>query len=88
MMGNKAWGMLRSSYKADSKGRYKTSDAMKVATHFANECDRLSLALEASEKRFVTLLMDYERIRNQPIRLVGSNSNALQVDEQSRDHDT
>lgn len=54
-MTNKAWDMLREKYKPDGKGRYKTVDAMKVATYFEQECSRLRLELEQSEKRFSTL---------------------------------
>ena len=42
-MSNMAWDMLRSGdYKPDGKGRYKTADAMKVASRLADEVERLT----------------------------------------------
>jgi len=45
-MTNKAWDYLKANYKADGKGRHKTTDAMKVACHFADEVARLRAKLQ------------------------------------------
>jgi hypothetical protein len=48
-MGDPAWNMLRDNYTPDSKGRYKTLDAMEVAKHFAEETKRLKGYIEELE---------------------------------------
>jgi DNA-directed RNA polymerase alpha subunit len=42
-----AWGRLRAQFKPDSKGRFKTLDAMKIAVEIDNE--RLALIKELDE---------------------------------------
>ena len=42
-----AWDRLRSQFKPDSKGRFKTLDAMKIAVEIDNE--RLALVKELTE---------------------------------------
>ena len=37
----KAWDLLREQFKPDGKGRYKTTDAMKVAKQLEEEVNRL-----------------------------------------------
>ena len=37
----KAWDLLRTQFKPDGKGRYKTMDAMKVAKQLEEEVERL-----------------------------------------------
>jgi hypothetical protein len=40
-MTNPAWDYLRENFDPDHKGRFKTTDAMKVAVHFMEEAVRL-----------------------------------------------
>jgi len=47
-----AWDRLRSQYKPDSKGRYKTVDAMKIAVQIDNERVRLIEELKQLKKQF------------------------------------
>ena len=46
-MSNKAWDMLRSQFKPDGKGRFKTLQAMHVAKQLAEE-----KKWRAEEKKF------------------------------------
>ena len=46
----KAWDLLRSQFKPDGKGRYKTVDAMKVAEQLEEEVNRLSSSLTEAKK--------------------------------------
>ena len=73
-MSSKAWDMLRENYKADAKGRHKTADAMKVAVHFEKENDQLRAELENLARRHATLQQALDRLRHQPIQIVGSDS--------------
>ena len=40
-MSKEAWDYLRANFKTDGKGRHNTTDAMKVACHYADEVARL-----------------------------------------------
>lgn len=46
------WDRLREQFKPDSKGRYKTTDAMKVATQIDNERLMLLEELNKLKKHF------------------------------------
>ena len=46
-MTNRTWDMLRSGFKPDGKGRFKTTDAMKVASRLAEENEDLRKIIAA-----------------------------------------
>lgn len=46
-MNNRVWNMLRSKFKPDGKGRFKTLDAMKVADLLAEENEALHKIIDA-----------------------------------------
>ena len=43
---NRAWVMLREQFKPDSKGRFKTLDAMSIAKQLAEENEKLQADLD------------------------------------------
>jgi hypothetical protein len=45
-MSNRAWDMLRSQFKPDGKGRFKTTQAMHVAKQLAEENEILRKTLD------------------------------------------
>lgn len=60
---SEAWDYLRENFKPDGKGRYKTSDAMKVAEKFAADKQILSLEIQILRERlnlWALLAMDQE----------------------------
>lgn len=56
-MTNRAWNMLREQFKPDSKGRFKTIDAMSIAKQLAEENEKL----QADVKLLSDLLKKYTR---------------------------
>jgi hypothetical protein len=52
MIQQTAWDRLRSQFKPDSKGRFKTVDAMKIAVQIDNERVRLAEELKQLKKQF------------------------------------
>jgi hypothetical protein len=51
-MNNKAWDMLRSQFKPDGKGRFKTLQAMHVAKQLAEENEILRNIIRDYERQF------------------------------------
>ena len=49
-MNNRAWNMLRSQFKPDGKGRFKTTDAMTIAKQLVEENDALHKIIDAYEE--------------------------------------
>ena len=60
----KAWDLLRSQFKPDGKGRYKTVDAMRVAKQLEEEVDRL----KKYEKLVQYIASDYWELSYDKIR--------------------
>ena len=54
----KAWDLLREQFKPDGKGRYKTTDAMKVAKQLEKEVERL----QRYEKLVQFIANDYHEL--------------------------
>jgi hypothetical protein len=54
----KAWDLLRSQFKPDGKGRYKTTDAMLVAKQLEKEVERL----QKYEKLVQFIANDYHEL--------------------------
>jgi len=52
MIEQTAWDRLRAQFKPDGKGRYKTVDAMKIATQIDKERIQLKEELMQLQKRF------------------------------------
>jgi DNA-directed RNA polymerase alpha subunit len=59
-----AWDRLQKQFKPDGKGRYKTVDAMKIATQIDNERLQLLEELKQIKKHFEVEESRREKFRN------------------------
>ena len=60
----KAWDLLREQFKPDGKGRYKTTDAMKVAKQLEEEVERL----QKYEKMVWFIANDYYELSHDKVK--------------------
>ena len=63
-MTNRAWEMLRQQFKPDSKGRFKTLDAMAIAKQLAEENEELQADLDLVYEYDSNLIDSLKRIKS------------------------
>lgn len=62
-MTNRAWEMLRQQFKPDSKGRFKTLDAMAIAKQLAEENKKLQADLDLVYEHDSNLIDGLKRLK-------------------------
>ena len=66
---NRAWVMLREQFKPDSKGRFKTLDAMSIAKQLAEENEKLQADLDLIFEYDSNLLDHLKRFKSSSDKL-------------------